>query len=419
MAAAVRSLIVALLMGLCGSAFAAFPATVLEGWQVFRSGGTWYGTATGMADACVKAGGTWAGPPNYCMPGYVVPAENNAYDQLSCPANSTVISGSCTCTSPYVQNGTNNGCIAPPTEQELLCAGLSGTETYASAPGNIAPGASSCNASGCMTTFANTIIRVKSPEGQYVTEGAATFTGATCTYSESSGNTQDTCPGGSQGEVNGVTVCVPYDPSSNTIESVNGSDSTETDGTDTTTTTSTSSTTCTNGSCTTTTNTTTNVNGTPTTKTTTTNEPQSEFCTKNPKAPQCSTSGSFTGSCNASFACTGDAVLCATAKAANEQLCKLKDVFEMDAETSALAQAVINGTYVTHPKDAPVVNELGLFDETNPFNAACPGDVAFSVAGVSTSIPLSQFCTQLQMMGNLLVAFTLLSATMFVIRGVS
>lgn len=338
--------------------------------------------------------------------------------EYTCPANSTLSGSSCTCTSPYVQNSSNTGCEAPPDPQEELCNALSGTETYASGPGNIAPGASSCNATGCMTTFANTLIRVRNAQGQYVTEGAATFTGGTCTYSEITGTAEDTCPGGASGQVNGVTVCVPYDGTENTIETVGESESTSTEGDTTTSTSTTSTTTCSNGSCTTTTNVTTNVNGgTPTTKTTTTAEPQDEFCRKNPTATQCKENGSFTGNCNSSFVCKGDAIQCATAKAANEQLCKFKDMLEMDTATRALVDKVLAGTWEKNPKDEPRTENLGSFDQSNPLSGACPGDIAISIATVSVVIPLGSFCPQLQMMGNLLVAFTLLSATVFVFRG--
>lgn len=307
---------------------------------------------------------------------------------------------------------------APVDPQEELCNALSGTETYASGPGNIAPGASSCNASGCMTTFANTLIRVKNAQGQYVTEGAATFTGAVCTYSETTGSAEDTCRGGSSGQVNGVTVCVPYDPSENTIETVGGSESSTTEGGDTTNSTTTSTTTCSNGSCTTTTNVTTNVNGgTPSTKTTTTTEPQTDYCTKNPKATQCSESGSFTGSCTSSFVCKGDAIECATAKAVNDQLCKFKQVFEMDPAIKSYAEAVMAGTEDPNPRKNPTVVPLGTFNQSNPLSSACPMDVPFSVAGMSLVIPLAENCAWLQLLGNMLVAVSLLGATLFVLRG--
>ncbi|WP_382155135.1 hypothetical protein [Hydrogenophaga sp. ANAO-22] len=218
--------------------------------------------------------------------------------------------------------------------------------------------------------------------------------------------------------MNGVTVCVPYDPKENTIETVGKSDSTTEEGGSTTSTSTTNNTTCSNGSCSTTANITTSINGgTPTTKTTTTSEPQDQFCKNNPTATQCKDAGSFTGNCNASFVCKGDAIQCATAKAANESLCKFKDVFEMDTGTRALVDSVLAGTWEQNPKDAPRTENLGSFDQTNPLNAACPGDIAVQIASVSVVIPLARFCPQLQMMGNLLVAFTLLSATVFVFRG--
>lgn len=139
-----------------------------------------------------------------------------------------------------------------------------------------------------MTTFAGTLIRITDRQGVTVTEGAATFTGATCTYSAETGSADDTCPQGYQGEVNGVQTCVPYDPKLNTIETQGGTESEVTEGGDTTNTSTSSSTVCNNGSCSTTTTTTTVVNGgTPSTRTETRTEPQSDFCRDNPRSPQC------------------------------------------------------------------------------------------------------------------------------------
>lgn len=427
--AAVSRLILVLCLALFGAGAYAYPATP-GGYRVNSSTGATPTAAcqAATAAACAAMGNGTVYSSNdpaaypgscfgYCSrPGWNPWLQINQPVQLAsptCPGGGTLSGSTCVCPQGWTDTGT--ACQDP---QAALCDALNGIETYASGPGNIAPGGSSCNATGCMTTFANTLIRVKNAQGQYVTEGAATFTGGTCTYSEATGTAEDTCPGGSSGQVNGVTVCVPYDPTLNTIESVGETDTTTTEGADTTTSTTSSTTTCANGKCSTTTGVTTSVNGgTPTTKTTTTSEPTQDYCARNRKAPQCSSAGSFTGSCQSSFVCTGDAVQCATAKATNDHFCKMKDVFEMDASTRALVDGVLAGTWVQDPKDSPRTENLGSFDQTNPLNAACPGDIAINIATVSVVIPLASFCPQLQMMGNLLVAFTLLSATVFVFRG--
>lgn len=328
--------------------------------------------------------------------------------------NSTLSGSSCACTSPFVQNGANNGCEMPPDPQEELCDALSGTETYASAPGNIAPGASSCNATGCMTNFASTLIRVKNAAGVYVTEGAATFTGATCTYSETTGSAEDTCKGGSSGQVNGVTVCIPYDPQQNTIETVGDSESTTTDGADTTTTSTSSTTTCNNGSCSTTTNVTTTVNGgTPSTKSTTTTEPQPEFCTKNPKAPQCSEAGSFSGSCASSFVCTGDAVQCALTKEVYTQHCKLNQA----TDESALYTSS-KGDDAEFDNDEVVNVGPGSFSTAPVLGAgSCITDKSITVMGSTIELPFSDVCQYLAMLGNVLMAIGYLLSARIIIRG--
>jgi hypothetical protein len=174
------------------------------------------------------------------------------------------------------------------------------------------------------------------------------------------------------------------------------------------------------GSCTTTVTTTTTVNGgAPTTSTKTTTEGKGQFCAGNPGSKECGDGdgSSFGGSCQASFVCTGDAVQCATAKAVNDQLCEFKEAFEVGDDAKALANRVMEGTEVPDPKaNAELVN-LGAFDQSNPWGTACPTDIAVTVWGRSTVIPLGRHCETLRLLGNLAVAMSLIVATVFVIRG--
>lgn len=322
----------------------------------------------------------------------------------SCPANSTLVGAQCSCNSNFEQVGST--CV---NASEVLCNALSGTETYASTPGNVNPGASSCNPTGCAATFGGTVIRVKNAQGQYVTEGAVTFTGGTCTYSAESGVTEDACPGGTQGEVNGVSTCVPYDPKLNTIETVKDSETTEEEGTETTNTTTTSSTTCANGKCTTTTDTTKTVNGVPTTKQTTTNEPQSEFCTKNPKAAQCIEGGQFGGVCGA-FTCSGDAVQCAQALASQKLFCAVESLpSEVSAEAAEVVGADIpEGYFINGPSlSAPT-----------PVSGTCAlVDVSVNWIFESTlSLELSRFCQYMDSIRLMMGLFGSLAYALIVFR---
>lgn len=421
-------LIVFALLGLSGQAQAAFPpsagfscySTSFPGWGTFTSAtklacaqqvtahGQGLGTVhSAMVTACtsgIECG--WGWDEAGALSNFVIRATATS----TCPANSTGTT-SCTCNSGYEELA--GACVNP---SEALCGALSGTETYASAPGNIAPGASSCNASGCMTTFANTLIRVRNAQGQYVTEGAATFTGATCTYSESTGSAQDTCPGGSSGQINGITTCVPYDPKLNTIETVGESTETTTEGTDTTSTSTTSTTTCNNGSCTTTTNVTTSVNGgPPTTKTTTSNEPQSDFCTKNPRSPQCGEGGHFGGGCG-SFTCSGDAVQCALTLEVHRQNCKL------NADTpEALLFTQEKNREGNQTEDLPGNETIpfgpGNYDSSDAIGGAqCVSDLTVSVWMVNATLPLSNICPHMAWLRYALLALGSLGWMFIVFR---
>lgn len=289
-------------------------------------------------------------------------------------------------------------------EQQQLCNSLNGTETYGTVSGNMAPGSSACNASGCMATFAGTVLRVKDASGQYVTEGAMTFTDQKCTFSADTGATEDTCPGGTSGEVNGVTVCVNFDPKTNTIESVKATTSTTANGSGTATATSTSTTTCSNGSCNSTTTTVINNNGTTSSETKTTDEPQSDFCAKNPKDPQCTDEGSFSGSCAGGFTCTGDAVQCALAREVHAQNCKLNAT----TDESALYD-LSKGKEGNQTTDLPGNGEHTFgpvsFDQSDALGGGtCITDLTLEVLGNSVTLPTSNVCPYLLWLRSALLA---------------
>jgi len=320
--------------------------------------------------------------------------------RTGCSGGATYANGSCGCTAPLVVNSAGNACIE---ENAVLCDGLSGTETYASAPGNIAPGASSCNATGCQTNFAGTVIRVKNAEGVYVTEGAATFTGATCTYSSETGSDTDTCPGGSQGTINGIATCVPYDPSLNTIESVKDSTNSVDDGTNETVTGKTTTTVCgATGSCVTTTVTQTSVNGgAPTTTTETTEEPRNDFCKENPRDPQCANSA-FAGSCAGGFTCTGDAIQCASARQIHELNCTLNktssqaDLFNAQRSNDSSPVSVNASSKSISQADFSSSNSLGV--------SACIPNLSITVMGNAIDLPFSDICDELAYLRLVLLA---------------
>lgn len=227
-------------------------------------------------------------------------------------------------------------------------------------------------------------------------------------------------PGTCPGEVNGVTVNVPC----SRTETKGTKTTTENDGAGNTTTKSESKTTsCTAaGSCSTTVTTTTTVNGgTPSTTTKTTEESKGQFCANNPGSKECGDGdgSAFGGSCDAGFKCEGDAVQCATARAVNDNLCKLEEVFEMDAATRGLVDSVLAGTWTDNPRDNPQQINVGTFNQSNPFGTSCPGDVTAQMGAFTLTIPLASMCGWLQIIGNMLVAVSLLGATLFIFRGSS
>jgi hypothetical protein len=225
------------------------------------------------------------------------------------------------------------------------------------------------------------------------------------------------------GEVNGVGVCVKPDPGvTPTVTDSTGSGSVTTsgpEGTVTTTTGKDSVTVCKNGQCTVTTTITvdqTTGSGTGTTTTTVVTGSSEtmglgEYCAENPKAPLCGEGGSFGGTCTSGFACEGDALECAIAKAVNEQKCLMTPSDAIQTE----ANKITNGTWAADLQTEVI--DLGELNKSNPFGSSCPPDQTFTVLGASFIIPLASACPELQMLGNLAVAMTLLTATIFVLRG--
>jgi len=222
-------------------------------------------------------------------------------------------------------------------------------------------------------------------------------------------------PGMCPGEINGKMVYVEC----STPTSTTRTSSTTSVGSTSLTVTSDSTTVCADGKCTTTFSKTTtmasngSVTGSTSSNTGAAVMSQDAFCKSNPSDKLCqSTVSSFSGSCQAgAFICNGDAVSCATARAVNEQKCLLVGTTDMSSVEAALTA----GTFGTVSGVTRAFSTA--FDQTNPYSSTCPADLTFTLMGYSSSIPLSSYCSQLQMMGNALVAFTLLAAALFVFRG--
>lgn len=211
-----------------------------------------------------------------------------------------------------------------------------------------------------------------------------------------------------KGEINGVSVdkCVPCNTVTTSGDKTSNQQTTTTnpDGSVTTksqNSTTTSTTSCSGGNCTTTTQTTvTDSDGKQETKTETKQEDKATFCQDNPNHQLCK-STSWGGACG-NYACDGDPVQCAQARAAAELLCKL-DVPANSPQVTAGQQAV-NGSL---PGSTPesISSSVGQFNTTNPYTSSCPGDVEVNVGGLASfSIPISRACPYIELIGWVLVA---------------
>lgn len=330
----------------------------------------------------------------------------------TCPANSTLTGGLCVCNSGYQEQG--SACYKP-SEQELLCQSLNGTSSYGSAPGRTGPGASTCTATGCAGTFAGTVLVITDKQGVTRTEGDITFNGSTCTYNPQAGAVEKPCQG-QEGQVNGVTVCVPYDDKTNVIESVSKDSNSvsDSDSSKNKNESSEKSTKCEGNKCTTTTTTTYNYNGTTGTRSETKTESKDDFCSKNPAAAQCK-GGSFAGSCSGGFTCDGDAVQCAIAREQHKRACSLFDATSPERALYESSKAVTGNQAPTVPG---VAITSSSFDTSNALGpAACLVDVPVTIANHQLTVPFSKVCPHLDMLKAVLIAVSLLLAVRIVSRG--
>jgi hypothetical protein len=160
-------------------------------------------------------------------------------------------------------------------------------------------------------------------------------------------------------------------------------------------------------------------NGDKVDKTTTKTEPQSDYCTQNPKAPVCKGSESSWGGSCGSFSCDGDAVTCAIAQASWKSACAI-DIDETDPKVTAGNAAMSGGDRPgDHPGNTPEQNAFTAnIDQSNPFGSECPADIPLDVMGQTVSIPLSHACDSLKFMGQVAVAFAMCAAAFIVFGGI-
>lgn len=329
----------------------------------------------------------------------------------SCPNGGTLSGTSCNC--PSGQQDTGTACVDP---LEAACTALNGQVSYVTIGGSQNVGGTACHETGCTVTMGSPLIRARTQGGTWVTEGEATFTGATCNATAPSAPAAevDSCPNGQPGQVNGQDVCIPYTSSDEVVRETGSTQETTTPS-GTTTSTSTSTTSCTGSSCTTTVTTNVSVNGgPPTTTTTETTEPRDDYCTQNPRSPQCRESA-FTGSCAGGFTCTGDAVQCATARELHAISCGLNaesdegQLYAAESNPAGGPADIPSSTVALSPGSLDASNALGV--------AACLADLPITVAGYSVTLPLSDVCPALEYLRLILLAVGWLMAFRIVAKG--
>lgn len=321
-------------------------------------------------------------------------------------------------------------------------------------------GAAAGGGRGCRIKFSMQMV-ASNPDGSSTSygtfnmdprPGAAATNGVpdyTCTAGD--GTTSDSkpaeppCKEGSQGTVNGVTVCVPRQPDNGVTTGVDGTQTeVKPDGSKTDTRTQTE-TTCNATTCTTTTTvTTTNTSsggqaGTPTTTTTTTSTPRGEYCKTNQKAAQCTGAvgggggsggggsggdgdgddpSKFGGSCGA-WTCEGDAIMCAIAKEQHKRACELYDAkdspeYKTYGEKKSLTGKVTGD--LEGNREVDIGSIVSTADQFLGSGGSCPADTQISVGQFgSFVISWSLFCPWLALLGHVGVICSAIGAAFIVV----
>lgn len=125
---------------------------------------------------------------------------------------------------------------------------------------------------------------------------------------------------------------------------------------------------------------------------------------------------SFSGQCE-SVSCEGDAIQCAIVRDQYKRSCELMQ--KESAESQLYGSH--KGKEGNQTGDLPgneTISLSGRIDTSDPFGGGgCFGDLSVTVWGTSVSLPLSNLCQYLAMLGNILVAVSMLMAARIVTRG--
>jgi hypothetical protein len=228
----------------------------------------------------------------------------------------------------------------------------------------------------------------------------------------------DPCPVGQlAGTVNSTTVCFTPAADVPTVKKTDASTTTTNPDGSTTTVTNTTTTTCTGaGSCSSSVATvTSSVPAAGGTATTTTTTKLSTCTTGTPGCSGTETASGFLGSCSGGFTCTGDAVMCATARAASDMKCSF---FDKTSTEQTVYDSIKGAGTATGVVRSSVVVGSSSFDSSNALGVAgvCIPDLALTVTGRAFVLPMSQVCPYLGTLGTMMLAMAWLSAAFIVFR---
>lgn len=133
-----------------------------------------------------------------------------------------------------------------------------------------------------------------------------------------------------------------------------------------------------------------------------TTQGKSSFCAENPQASVCA-SGSFTGNCTNGFQCSGDAVACATARAAWDSHCKVHG--ESESSTKGKLGRLNGGTTEgAGPSSVDVGGGLGAAMAQRFLTPNCIPSAQITVLGRTYVADTAQLCSFASIMGYVLVA---------------
>ena len=341
----------------------------------------------------------------------------------SCPSNSSQVASSCVCNSGFVDDPTHQFCITAAVANKAVVDGLNFVDAPLVGSGG-----------GLNTCYAGVpVVATGSATGGTVTNYFGPFKVGShdCTSAPVA-----TAPAGAAacksteyfGQINGVDTCIP----ATTTTSSSGSVTATPPGVTASTPSGTASapviagapsgtvgtstvTTCEGGNCSTVTSFT--GSGGSALGTKTESVPQKTFCAENPTASVC-VSGTFSGSCGAPPACSGDAVMCAVAAATFATNCTLSPSPNSESAAYDAAKLVTGEVVSTLPGSVTTAFGPSSFDQTELLGAA-QGLSSFDVQvmGQTMSVDMSVLNVWLVRLGYILQALSFMLAVRIVGRG--